>query len=336
MKIFASVLLTLLLWSLLPPVAQAESDPLVVYSGRSDVFVRPVMSRFTEKTGIEVVVHAGSATELVNKLRLEGRRTDADLFLSNDAGTLQLGASHDLFLTLPEALLGDIPENYRDAAGQWVGLSARARVLVVNTRAEGLSEIDSVFDLAREEMDGRIAITNSANESFIAGVTVYLEAAGEEATRAWLEGLRRNAGGSAYARHRQVVNDVAAGRRAVGLVNHYYVIRHLDDTPDAPLKMIVPDQEEGQIGVAWNVSGVGVARHSSQPEAAFKLVEFLVSEEGQAIFAGANREYPVRPGVTLTEGLPPAGEMRVADVPMSLLGPNRGRAVDLIEAAGMP
>jgi len=336
MKMLASVLVTLLFWALLLPVAQADSDPLVVYSGRSDVFVRPAMARFTEKTGIEVVVHTGSATELVNKLRLEGRRTDADLFLSNDAGSLQLGASHDLFLTLPEALLGDIPDNYRDEGGQWVGLSARARVLVVNTQAEDLPEIDSVFDLAREELNGRIAITNSANESFVAGVTVYLEAAGDEATRAWLEGLRRNAGGSTYARHRQVVNDVAAGRRAVGLVNHYYVSRHLDDAPDAPLRMIVPDQGEGQIGVAWNVSGVGVSRHSSRPEAALKLVEFLVSEEGQAIFAGVNREYPVRSGVSLAEGLPAAGEMRVADVPMSLLGPNRGRAVDLIEAVGMP
>ncbi len=336
MKSPVRVLIAALVWALLLPAAMAGDDPLVVYSGRSDVFVRPVMARFTEKTGIEVVVHAGSATELVNKLRLEGPRTDADLFLSNDAGSLQLGASHDLFLTLPGDLLADIPANYHDEAGQWTGLSARARVLVVNTEAQDLPEIGSVFDLAREDMRGRIAVTNSANESFVAGVTIYLEAAGEQATRAWLEGLRRNAGGSAYARHRQVVNDVAAGRRDVGLVNHYYVARHLDDNPDAPLRMIIPDQGEGQMGVAWNVAGVAVSRHSSRPEAAMKLVAFLVSAEGQEIFAGANHEYPVRPGVPVAGGLPPADEMHVADVPMSLLGSRRARAVDLIEAVGMP
>ena len=336
MKYLATALMMTVLWTLAPSAAIAGDEPLVVYSGRSDALVRPAMARFTEKTGIEVVVHAGSATELVNKLRLEGARTDADLFLSNDAGSLQLGARHDLFMRLPAALLANIPDNYHDESGHWTGLSARARVLVINTQAENLAEIDSVFDLAREDLHGRIAVTNSANESFVAGVTVYLEAAGEESTRAWLQGVRRNAGGSAYARHRQVVNDVAAGRRDVGLVNHYYVARHLDQAPDAPLRMIVPDQGEDQIGVAWNVSGVAISRHSRRSEAALRLVEFLVSEQGQEIFAGVNREYPVRPGVAEAEGLPPADDMRVADVPMSLLGPRRTRALDLIEAVGMP
>lgn len=337
MKRLLTVVITTALLCMLPlPVAMASDEPLVVYSGRSDVFVRPVMARFTERTGIEVVVHAGSATELVNKLRLEGERTDADLFLSNDAGTLQVGANHDLFSELPGSLLSAIPANYRGEAGHWTGLSGRARVLVVNTEAEDLPPLDSVFDLSNEALRGRLAVTNSANESFIAGMTVYMEAAGEDTTRAWLEGVKRNVEGNVYAKHGQIVSDVAAGRRDVGLVNHYYIARHLEQSPDAPIQMVVPDQGEEQIGVAWNVTGVGVSRHTDQRDAALKLVEFLVSEEGQQLFAEANNEYPVRPGVAAAEGLPAVEDMRVADMPLSILGPHRERAVDLLEAVGMP
>ena len=331
-----SVLAGLLLVMAAGPVLASASDGLVIYSGRSDALVKPVLEKFTERTGIPVTVHSGSSTELLNKLRLEGARTQADLYMSNDAGSLQLGAGAGVFSALPAELLAETPANYRGPDNTWVGLSARARVLVVNTDSPLASQVSSVFELAGEALEGRVAITNSANESFIAGVTVYMEAAGEEVTRDWLRGLRRNAAGNVYARHRSIVSDVAAGRREVGLVNHYYVARHLADNPDAPIRMVIPDQGEGETGVAWNVAGVAIARHSDKQEAALKLVEFLLSRQGQAVFAATNNEYPTRPGVPVAEGLPATESLRVADVPMSVLGPRRSATLDMIEAAGMP
>ncbi len=332
-------------------VAQAAGD-LVVYSGRSDKLVKPVVEAFTAETGIKVTLHSASSTELLNKLRVEGARTQADLYLSNDAGNLEIGGQLGLFEPLPKATAESVDARWRAPDDTWVGLSARARVLVVNRQAEDVDFVKSIFDLADPRLQGRLAITNSANESFVAGVTVYMEAAGKEKTRAWLQGMKDNVGKSVFAKHGQVVNAVAEGKYAVGLVNHYYIFRYLnqqikdtdkdkdvDKAHEAGLvkdaiRILVPDQGADGMGVAWNVAGVAVSKHSKHKDLAKKFVSFLVSEKGQKIFAEVNFEYPTRADVPTAPGL--VKDIKVADVPMSKLGPERGATIDLIEAVGMP
>lgn len=327
--------LALFLWFVLSPAAWA-GDELVVYSGRSDKFVRPVVAAFTRETGIQVILHTGKSTELLNKLKLEGARTRADLFLSNDAGNLQIGSDLGLFRPLPGDIVSVIPANLRATDNTWTGLSARARVLVVNTRAQGLGFIRSVFDLADPRLKGRLGVTTSANESFIAGTTVYMLVAGRERTLAWLRGLKANTEGRVYNKHSRIVADVAAGRKDVGLVNHYYIFRHLARHPGAPIRILLPDQGEQGMGVAWNVAGIAVTRHAPHPRAAERLVAFLVSERGQRMFAEVNREYPARHGVPTAPEVPPPGSFKVADVPMAELGRRRGETLDLIEQIGLP
>ena len=280
------------------------ADSLVIYSGRSDKFVKPVLEAFTRKTGIEVLLHAGKSTALLNKLQLEGERTDADIFFSNDAGTLQKGSELGLFAPLPSELSDAVPVNYRAKDNTWIGLSARARVLVVNTESDKAKSVQSVFDLADPALQGQIAITNSTNESYIAGVTVYMLATSKDKVKSWLTGLKQNADGKVFSKHSQIVSDVASGKHAVGLVNHYYIYRHLAKDPKAPISILIPDQGKDGMGVAWNVAGVAVSKHSKKQQQAEKLVEFLISPEGQKQFAEVNHEYPTRKGVPASDEVP--------------------------------
>ena len=339
MKIPARPILSLLLASTLfasIPLTASASEALVIYSGRSDKFVKPVIKQFTRKTGIKVILHSGKSTALLNKLKLEGAATSADLFISNDAGNLQKGADLGLFQPLSEELAAPIAPNYRAADNSWIGLSARARVLVVNTDSPWANKLDSVFDLADPGLKDSIGITNSTNGSYIAGVTVYMLAAGKAKTRRWLEGIKANAGGKVFNKHSKIVKAVARGKKQAGLVNHYYIYRHLAKHPDAPIKIVLPDQGPDGIGVAWNVAGIAVSRHSMRRADAEKLVAFLISEAGQRQFAEVNMEYPTRTGVPATREIPPAGSYKVADVPMAELGRQRDVTLDLIEAVGMP
>lgn len=327
----------LLLWLALcaTSLPSLAADPLIIFSGRSDKFVKPVVEAFSRDTGVEVVLHSAKSTELLNKLRLEGARTEADLFLSNDAGNLQKGSDFGLFRPLHESVVAVIDPGLRATDNSWVGLSARARVLVVNADDSKMEFLRSVFDLAEQRLKDRLAITNSANESFIAGTTVYMLKAGTDKTRAWLEGLKANAGGQVYAKHSKIVADVAAGRKSVGLVNHYYIYRHLDKHPDAPIRILLPDQGDDGMGVAWNVAGVAISKYSKHPDAE-KLVEYLLSEQGQQLFAEENREYPTRKGIPAARVVPAAGSYKVADVPMAALGEQRDATLDLLEQVGMP
>ena len=256
--------------------------------------------------------------------------------MSNDAGNLQQGSDWGLFSTIDNTLLAPINKAYRSADDTWVGLSARARVLVVNTQGPWADKLNSVFDLADPALKGKLGITNSTNGSYIAGVTVYMAAAGKEKTRQWLQGMKDNVDGKVFNKHSKVVKAVASGKLQAGLVNHYYIYRHLDKHPEAPIKVILPDQGKDQMGIAWNVAGIAITKSSQKAALAEKLVAFLISETGQKQFAEVNREYPTRTGVAASAVIPAAGSYRVADVPMSALGTQRGATLDLIEQVGMP
>ncbi|MDT8403375.1 extracellular solute-binding protein [Sulfuriflexus sp.] len=334
--ILQRLLLGVLLTALGGTGAMAAEEELVVYSGRKDQFIKPVIEQFTAKTGIKVVLHSASSTALLNKLRIEGERTDADLFISNDAGNLQTGSKLGLFQPVSAEIAAVIPANLRAKDNTWLGLSARARVLVVNENASDIDFVESVFDLADPRLKDRLAITNSSNESFIAGVTVYMLSEGREKTRQWLQGMKTNADNTVFAKHSKIVKAVAEGRKDVGLVNHYYIYRHLAKHPDAPLRIIMPDQGETGMGVAWNVAGIAMTRHTPDRAAAEKLIRFLVSPQGQAEFAGANSEYPTREGVSAAPEVPAAGSYHITNVPMAALGEHRIETLDLLDSVGMP
>ncbi len=329
-------LLSLLLLSFWFGTASVSAEELIIYSGRSDKFVKPVVKAFTAKTGIKVVLHTGSSTALLNKLKLEAERTSADLYISNDAGNLQKGSDLKLFSSLDEKSVDSIPQDYRAADNSWVGLSARARVLVVNSKDESVAAIKSVFELADPKLKGKLAITHSSNESYIAGTTVYLRATDEKKVKQWLVGMKKNVDGSVYNKHSKIVKAVASGRKSIGLVNHYYIYRHLKKKPNASIKIVLPDQGKDDIGVAWNVAGAAVVKHSSKQQAAKQFIEYMVSEAGQKQFAEVNQEYPTRPGVSAAANVPPLSSYKVANVPMRDLGKYRNATLDIIESVGMP
>ena len=329
-------LISLLVLCLVTGSATVMAQELVVYSGRSDKFVKPLVEAFTRQTGIKVILHSGSSTALLNKLKLEGSKTSADMYISNDAGNLQKGSELKLFRPLADSMVNVIPKNYRASDHTWVGLSARARVLVVNQNDKSVDFVKSVFDLADPRLKGKLAITHSSNESYIAGVTVYLRATDDARMKSWLKGMKDNVEGSVFNKHGKIVKAVAEGKKSVGLVNHYYFYRHLAKHPDAPIKLVLPDQGKDDMGVAWNVAGAAITKHAKHPAAAEKLMAYMISEAGQKLFAEANREYPTRPDVPAAAEVTPLASYKVADVPMSDLGKYRNATLDIIEAVGMP
>ena len=314
----------------------AQADTLVVYSGRKDKFIKPVVTEFTKETGIKVLLHSGSSTSLLNKLKLEGNSTTADLYISNDAGNLEKGREMNLFQPVSAKIVEAIPKKLRAEDNSWIGLSARARVLVVSTKDKSADFVNSVFDLADPRLKGKLGITHSGNESYIAGVTVYMESAGKKKVKKWLAGMKANVDGKVFNKHSKIVKAIAKGKRSVGLVNHYYIYRHLAKHPDAAIKIVLPDQGDKGMGVAWNVAGIAMTKHTKHKSAAERFIAYVTSAKGQSLFAKVNREYPTRKGIAAAAEVPKAGSYKVAPVAMSVLGQKRNATLDLIESVGMP
>jgi iron(III) transport system substrate-binding protein len=309
---------------------------LTIYSGRAERLIKPVLDAFTAKTGIQVELLSSGTTELVNRLKAEGDRTPADLLITNDAGSLELARTAGLLRPLNMREIDRaIPPQYRAPDNSWVGLSGRFWIIVYNTTQVKPDQLRSLLDLADPKWKDKIAIPNSGSEYLQAGVSVIRAAYGDERTKQFLIGLRDNGGTQVYQKSSQIVDAVAKGQVALGIVNHYYVYRHLATQPGAPIAVFMPDQQEGGMGSIMNVAGVGIIKQTKHLESAKLLVEFLVAQAGQKLFADLDKEYPLHAEVKADPALIERKSFRAAQVPLTRLAELREPTLTLIEQVGL-
>lgn len=331
----AVVSVVLLCFLIFPSIATA-ADKLTVYSGRAERLIKPVLDEFTAKTGIQIALLSSGTTELVNRMKAEGSRSPADVFITNDAGSLELARTAGLFRPLSmREVERAIPPQFRAMDNSWIGLSGRFWIIAYNTTLVKPNQITSLLDLANPTWKGKLAIPNAGSEYLQAGVSVIRASIGDERTKKFLEGLRDNAGTQVYQKSSQIVEAVAKGQVALGIVNHYYVYRHLATQPTAPLAVLVPDQQEGGMGAIMNVAGIGVLKHTPRVEQAKLLIEFLVAQAGQKMFADLDKEYPLHPDVQADPALVERKSFRAAMVPLAKLAELRAPTLRLIQQVGM-
>lgn len=313
--------------------AQRDEQQLVVYSGRAEPAVKPVFDRFTEETGIRIVVRYGDTAQMAATIIEEGRRSPADVFFAQDAGALGSLSAAGLLTTLPEELLQLVDHRLQSPAGHWLGTSGRARVLVHNTDLVPVSDApQSIWELIEPQWRGRIgwAPTNGSFQAFVTALRV-LE--GDEVAGQWLKGILAN-NPRVYPNNRAIVDAVIRGEISIGFVNHYYLFQFLAQH-DGPL----PARNHftsGDAGAIINVAGVGVLETSNNKDAALRFVQFLLSEWAQQYFTDNNFEYPVLKAgdIRTNEELPPLAELDVPDIDLSNLSDLEG-TLELLQKVGV-
>jgi len=311
-------------------------ESVVVYSGRAERLIKPVLDHFEKTTGTKVQLLTAGSTELVNRLRAEGTRTPADVFIANEAGALELARGLHLLqpITLP-SVATTIPAPFRAPDNSWIGLSGRIWMIVYNTKLVDPSTIHSLLDLATPAWKGKLAIPSANSEYLQDGASIILAAKGEKAVEAFLQGIRDNAGNEVYGKNRQIVDAVAKGKVALGIVNHYYIFRHLANDPKAPIAPLITDQAEGGMGAIMNVAGIGLTAQTKHVSTAHQLIEFLMSPPGQEMFAHINKEYPVNAKVPSDPELPPSSSFRTSTIPLTRLAELREPIIQEIQRLGL-
>ena len=308
-----------------------SDDTLTVYSGREEELVAPLFEMFTEETGIDVEVRYGDSAELAATIAEEGENSPADVFWAQDPGSL--GAVEDELDPLSDAILGLVPERFRDADGRWIGTSGRSRVIVYNTEALAEDEVpDSVVELTDPEWKGRIGIAPT-NASFQAFVTAMRLAEGDETTRQWLLDLREN-DPKEYEKNTPVVEAAAAGEIDLGLVNHYYLYLVQAEQPDAPIANHF--LEAGDPGALVSVAGAGVLESAGDASNAEQFIEFLLSPEGQRFYVddAEEAEYPLIEGIDARPGLPPLDSLEGPSVDLTSFGAEHEATIELLRETG--
>ena len=319
------------------PTAEALSGELVIYSGRSEPLIQPVIEQFKRQyPDINIRLKAGSNNELAAALLEERANPQADLFITTDMLTVANLGKEGIFEPYQPQGADKIPAAFRDPDGMWTSFTARARVIMYHADLVKPEEAPtSVFDLTDPKWKGKVAAAGSTNGSMQAHIAALLELQGAEATERWLRGLVAN-DTTFFGGHTEVRKAVGAGEFALGLVNHYYYHLQRAEPTDNNVGVVYPDQGPDQMGTVVNTTAGGIVKGGPNQAAAKAFMDFLLTPEAQQLFAELNYEYPLLEGVALAEGVKPLSEFRIAEVPMRDLYDRLDEAQALIQEVGIP
>ena len=332
-SIFSVIALAILSTSFSASVQAATNDSLTVYSTRKEHLIKPLFDAFTAKTGIKVKYLTGKGGALIERIKLEGKKTKADLFMTVDAGNLWYAASQNLFQPVKsEVIENNIPEHLRDPAGLWSGLSVRARTIVYSPDRVDPNELSTYQDLANKKWKGRLCLRTSKKVYTKSLVSSLIYRDGIEKTTEVVRGWIDNLAATPHAEDVQIMTSILAGQCDVGIINSYYFGRLQAEDPNIPLKLYWANQNS--TGTHVNVSGAGVTKHSKNPEDAIKLLEFLSSIEAQKIYVGLNKEYPASQKIKADNLIALWGDFNQDKMNLSVAGKNQADSVSLMQREG--
>ncbi|WP_407335752.1 iron ABC transporter substrate-binding protein [Dietzia kunjamensis] len=296
-----------------------ESDALVLYSGRSESLVAPLIEQISDSTGVDIEVRYASTPEMAAQIAEEGEASPADVFFSQDAGALGALDNAGLLQQLDESVTEAVPAEYRAADGTWVATSLRARVLIYDSRTLDEAEVPDTIDaVLAPEWKGRVgyAPTNASFQSFVTALRVDR---GDEAAEQWLRDFLAN-DPQTFENNNALLQAVDAGAVELGLTNHYYWYNSAAEKGAENMRARVKYMAQGDPGALVNVAGVAILASTDRPDDARRVVEAFLAEPAQTYFVEETSEYPVVPGIaTDAAGLPPLDTLGGPDIDLGQL-----------------
>lgn len=325
--LYLKILMAMLLGS------SVSASELNIYSYRQPFLIEPLTSAFSDQTGIKVnIVHLKKG--MIERMKAEGKRSPADIVLTVDISRLSALVDAELTQSVDSPILdSNIPEKYRDSNGLWFGLTTRARIIYASKERIKNGEVETYEQLADPKLRGKICTRSGLNAYNLALTSAILHHHGEEFAINWLNGLKGNLARKPQGNDRAQVKAIWAGECDISIGNTYYMGKMLEDAEQAEwansVRIIFPKFENG--GTHVNVSGIGMAKFSPNPENALKFMEFLSSATAQEIYATANFEYPIAPGTQADKLVKSWGSFEADDVNLMTIAKLRKRALELTE-----
>jgi iron(III) transport system substrate-binding protein len=316
--------------------APAFADEVNVYSYREQKLIQPLFEAFTKDTGIKVnVISASSGLE--QRIKTEGQNSPADVLLTVDVARLQDAIDAGITQPINSAVLEKaVPKAYHGPDGAWYGISMRARVVYASKERVKQDAI-TYEELADPKWKGKICIRSGQHMYNNALFAAYHAKHGDAKTEEWLKGLKANLAQKPSGGDRETARDIAAGKCDIGVANTYYWALMNDKEAErkpwaAATKVILPTFQGG--GTHVNVSGVVLAKHAPNKANALKLMEWLVGEKAQHIYADMNYEYPLLSEVKLNPTIAAYGTLKPDSLPLAEVAKHKKAAAALVDKVG--
>lgn len=314
-----------------PDVVEGTTS-IVVYVGRNEEHVRPLVEAFEAETGNKVEARYGSTGELATTILEEGNASPADVFFGQDP--VYIGAIVDagLLASLPQDIIDRVPEGLSGSDNEWVGVTARRRVMVYNSNFVDQSDLpQSIYELTGPDWRGRVGIAPT-HSSFVAFVASMVATEGEDATRVWLEDLAAN-DPALFTGNHEIVEAVAAGDLDVGLVNHYYALQMAVERGSVDAEN--SSFRAGDPGDVLIPTTIGMMESSAHKDVALDFIRFMLNDASQQHFLDNVKEYPLVDGVGTPPGESPLDVELIRGMQLNTVGTKLTIATSLIAQAGL-
>ena len=333
-KLFYSVLASSFLFNVSLPTYSTERE-VKVYSGRHYNTDREIYKKFAEETGIKVRLIEAAGISLIERLKREGKNSQADLILLVDAARITNAAKLGLLQKIESSSLEkDVPVGLKDPNKEWYALTRRVRVMVANPKVVDINKIKDYTDLSDPSLKGKVCLRNRKspyNQSLVANQIVNK---GPEATKTWLNGMISNVSQPFFPGDISIVRAVSKRKCGVGIVNHYYVARMLagvNGRRDSlyAKKTVVLTPNPAHV----NISAGGLAKYATNKSEAIQLLEFLASPTGSKGLAAPTFEHPLKE-VNQNQIVKNFGEFTPDRVTVDQLGENNSMAIRMMKEVG--
>ncbi|MDR1514229.1 MAG: Fe(3+) ABC transporter substrate-binding protein [Synergistaceae bacterium] len=321
-------------------VALAASPEVNVYSARHYEIDEVLYNNFTKETGIKVNVISGNAPELVERIKREGERSPADLFMTVDGGVLNSAKVAGILQPTSSPVIdAAVPAHLKDKDGYWVGLTTRARIIVYSKERVKPEQLSTYEDLADPKWKGKITVRSSAAMYDQSLLATLIALDGEDKAFEWARGIVNNLARAPQGNDRDQAKAIAAGISDVCLMNTYYIGQMLNSKDPEEVKaaekvsIFFPNQKT--TGTHLNISGAGLVKNSPNKENAIKLVEFLLDLPQQRLLSSANYEYPVNPAAETAPLLKSWGtDFKTQMLDFAIYGENNIKAIQVFNKGG--
>ncbi|WP_309083372.1 Fe(3+) ABC transporter substrate-binding protein [Chelativorans sp.] len=320
--------------------AAAQTDGVVnIYSYRQPELIQPMLDAFTKETGIATeVLFLDQGLE--DRIAAEGENSPADVVLTVDIG--RLVNVKEKGVTQPvddQTINANIPAEFRDPEGHWIGLTTRGRVVYASKDRVQQDEI-TYEELADPKWKGKLCMRSGQHMYNIALIASMIAHHGEEKTEEWLKGVKANLARKPDGGDRDQAQAIFAGECDLGIGNTYYVglMMNNEKEPEQKewanaIKVLFPNANDR--GTHVNISGMALAKHAPNKENALKLMQFLTSDEAQKLYAEKNNEYPVKAGVEVSDTVKSFGEIKPDTLPLAEIAKHRKAASEMVDRVGL-
>jgi len=306
--------------------ACAREVDVVLYCAQDQMFAEQLVKDFEKRTGLvvraEYDVEAAKTVGLVNRIREERARPRCDVFWNNELAHTVALANDGLLDSYDSPSAADIPESFRDPQRRWTAFAARARVFIVNTTLANPAEIRGLDDLFDPKWKDKVCMARPLTGTTLTHLVAYYATEGDDAGDAFVKRME-DSGLSLVQSNGQVMRLVREGQMAWGLTDtaDFNVARMAGH----PVAQVFPDQRDAEHpnarGTLLIPNSIAILKSAPHPDAARKLVDFLLSREvEQKLAESESAQIPVRANVPRPDYVKSAADLTVLQVDWAKVG----------------